>query len=386
MTSTTNSGAVVKDLAWIQGRLQDAIALEYSTQPLYLAAMFSLKVQNYVAYNWIRAIVMEEMVHMSIAANMLAAIGGTPQIAKLAVTFPCAGLPGGVEPDLLVGPARYSKEQLENFLRIECPRILLDERQQKQPEATVAAFYDELRDAIVANRATLNNVAAQVVQKGAPPTQVGDNIGLPKIAPVGGDIVEPLKDAIHQIVDQGEGTAHGSLIAGPASENEKSHYVRFAELYFGREYEHPKGAAAPTRATLQARFSGMAIRPPEIVNTLAVPKDGYAAVLAIDPNAAAVTADLSAFDAQLSDILVQLDLVWNGPPGLSWKTLGGAVALMMKLRVLSGFNIEQHQVPDAAIAQLQKLYPQEYAYLERYTDLSAPVFYGPRFINTNLVS
>jgi Ferritin-like len=385
MTSTSNSGAVVKDLAWIQGRLQDAIALEYSTQPLYLAAMFSLKVQNYVAYNWIRAIVMEEMVHMGIAANMLAAIGGAPQIQKLAVSFPHAGLPGGAEPDLFVGPARYSREQLENFLRIECPKVLLDERRRVQPEATVSAFYDELREAIVANRDALNSVALQVVQKGPPPNQVGDNIGLPKIAPVNGDVVGPLAAAIDQIVEQGEGSAHGSLITGPGSEDEKSHYVRFAELYFGREYEHPSGAAPPTRATLESRFSGMPIRAPEVVNTLAVPKDGYAAILAVDPNAAAVSADLNAFDSQFSAILAQLDSVWNGPAGASWKTLGGAVEVMMKLRVLSCFNLEQHQVPAAAIAQLRQLYPQEYAYLERYTDLSAPVFYGPRFINTNLV-
>ncbi|MBV9719250.1 MAG: ferritin-like protein [Candidatus Eremiobacteraeota bacterium] len=383
MGNTDGQAAAAKDLAWIQGRLQDAIALEYSTQPLYLAAMFSLKVQNYTAYNWIRAVVMEEMVHMGIAANILAAIGGAPQIAKLCVTFPSTGLPGGAEPDLVVGPARYSPSQLENFLRIECPSFLLDERRRDQPETTISGFYSELREAIVANRSAVNAAAVAVAKKGPPPSQVGDNIGLPRISAVDGDIVEPLCAAIQEIVEQGEGTAHGSLITGPRSEGEKSHFVRFAELYFGREYEHPHGLPPPTRDELKARFSGMPIHPPGVINTLAVPKDAYATILAIDPNAAAAQADLDAFDTQLSAILAQLDTVWNGPPDGSWKTLGGAVAVMMKLRVISCFNVELHEIPRAAIAQLRHLYPDEYDYLDHYTDLKAPCFYGPRFINKN---
>ncbi|WP_212567109.1 ferritin-like domain-containing protein, partial [Pseudomonas aeruginosa] len=58
-----------RDVVWIKHALQTAIELEYSTLPLYLSAMFSLEVQNYTAYNAIRSIAMEEMVHMAIAAN-----------------------------------------------------------------------------------------------------------------------------------------------------------------------------------------------------------------------------------------------------------------------------------------------------------------------------
>jgi hypothetical protein len=57
------------DLAWIKANLQTAIELEFSTLPLYLSAMFSLEVQNYTAYNLIRSVAMEEMVHIAIAAN-----------------------------------------------------------------------------------------------------------------------------------------------------------------------------------------------------------------------------------------------------------------------------------------------------------------------------
>jgi hypothetical protein len=89
-----------RDLAWIKQSLQLAIELEYATLPLYLSAMFSLEVQNYTAYNTIRSVAMEEMVHMAIACNMLAALGGTPRLKSIQVNVPARGLPGGSEPDL----------------------------------------------------------------------------------------------------------------------------------------------------------------------------------------------------------------------------------------------------------------------------------------------
>src|SRR4051812_36523354 len=67
-----------RDVNWLRAALQTAIALEQSTLPLYLSAMWSLRVQSYTAYNLIRTVVMEEMVHMAIACNLLAAIGGRP--------------------------------------------------------------------------------------------------------------------------------------------------------------------------------------------------------------------------------------------------------------------------------------------------------------------
>ena len=86
---------VTRDIAWLRQALQSAIALEHSTLPLYTAAMLSLEVQNYPTYNTIRSVLMEEMVHMATAANMLAAIGGTPDIKRLDPRFPRQGLPGG---------------------------------------------------------------------------------------------------------------------------------------------------------------------------------------------------------------------------------------------------------------------------------------------------
>jgi hypothetical protein len=59
---------------------------------------------------------------------------------------------------------------------------------------------------------------------------------------------------------------------------------------------------------------------------------------------------------------------------------------MGELRVLGCFNIMKYEVPAKVVAQLKTLYPNEYADLAAYTDLSAPVFYGPRFRNLNAAS
>ena len=76
MTASTEQTALDagrRDIAWLRRALQTAVEVEHATLPLYASAMLCLEVQNYVTYNAIRSVLMEEMVHMGIAANMLAA-------------------------------------------------------------------------------------------------------------------------------------------------------------------------------------------------------------------------------------------------------------------------------------------------------------------------
>ena len=368
------------DLPWIKQKLQSAIELEYATLPIYLSAMFSLEVQNYVAYNTIRSVAMEEMVHMAIACNMLAALGGSPQLARLQIDYPVRGLPGGAEPDLQVGLAPYSKNQLKNFLRIETPQSLLGDQGRHETYPTIAALYQSIRTAI---RDSAEAVRAAVAA-GGPANQVGDDIGFTTISyRPGVDPVPALCAAIDEILEQGEGASAGNLITSTAYETEASHYAKFAELFYGARYEAPDPPIRLCRETEPQFFRGGSIGWPTVVNTLAVPRDRYAQILALDPAAAAVTTDLEAFDTSFSGVLTALDAAWNGPAAVSWKTLGGAVHGMVDLRVLSCFNILRYQIPAAIVARLPELYPGEIDQLRRYTDLTAPVFYGPRFVNVN---
>jgi Ferritin-like len=372
--------AEVHDLTWLKGMLQTAIALEASTLPPYLAAMFSLEVQNYTAYNLIRSVVMEEMVHMAIASNTLAALGGTPQIASLPLRYPMQGLPGGAEADLHIGLTQLSRPQLANFMRIERPVFLLGDDVRDETYASIGEVYERIREAIRSNAPAVRDAVAA----GGPANQVGDNIGFTTVIPSPDvDPVDQLLHGIGVIVEQGEGASCESLFTGDESEDEESHYARFAELYYGAKYDEPNGELELTLDTEPEFFRGRPVPWPRVINTLAVPADGYRRLLALDPNAAAVNTDLEAFDRAYTDILTGLHAVWTGPAHDSWKTLGGAVREMVALRVLSCFNIMRHEVPSGLVERLPELYPDEIDYLEANTDLGANVFYGPRFENGN---
>lgn len=376
---TTTPSAVTHDLDWIKTAMQSAVELEYATLPLYLSSMFSLEVQNYTVYNTLRSVAMEEMGHLAIACNVLAALGGSPALRGLQIGYPCTGLPGGAEPDLKVGLTQYSRPQLENFMRIEMPQLLLGEIVDED-YPTISALYLAIRGAVVANA---DDVRA-AVRAGGPANQVGDDIGFSTIvASATQDPVELICAALNEILEQGEGATTGELTTSSAYESEESHYAKFAQLYYGARYLEPHPPVELSTRTVPLFFQGAKIGWPDVVNTLAVPTDGYKAILDLDPASEAVTNDLVDFDTTFSAVLAALDLCWNGPPADSWRTLGGAVGSMMGLRVASCFKIVRHEVPSDLVAKLGELYPDEIDWLSRFSDLTAPVFYGPRFHNIN---
>ncbi|MGB7997263.1 MAG: ferritin-like domain-containing protein, partial [Photobacterium halotolerans] len=60
----------ISEVSELREYLQSAIELEHATVPVYLTGMFSLKqAQNVEAGNIVRSVVIEEMLHMSIACN-----------------------------------------------------------------------------------------------------------------------------------------------------------------------------------------------------------------------------------------------------------------------------------------------------------------------------
>jgi hypothetical protein len=370
---------VDRDMDWLKSALQTAIELEHSTLPLYLAAMFSLEVQNYTNYNLLRSVVMEEMVHMAIASNMLAAIGGTPRIKALRPGFPGMGLPGGAEPDLEGVLAQLSKRQLRNFMRLELPAFLLPAQFKDEKYPTISTLYAAIAQAIDNNA----DAVRAAVKAGGKSNQVGDNIGFTTIVySEGTDPVEQMKSGIREIIEQGEGASSRTLHA-PYFEGEESHYAKYAEMFYGARYQLPEPAIELTRDSEPEFFKGYPIQWPVVTNLLAVPSDGYAKVLALDPQGAEVEAALKNFDGKYTEIMTLLDLMWNGPAAESWPNFGKAVATMTDLRVLSCFYIMRYQIPDSVVAQLGSLYADEFEYLSNYTDLNSKVYYGPRFVNTN---
>ncbi|MBE9211043.1 hypothetical protein IQ244_32075 [Nostoc sp. LEGE 06077] len=82
---------------WLKSSLNAAIELELATLPPYLCAWWSIKDLGASAAGLIRSILMEEMLHMGLVANMLTTIGGTPRISTVLPSYP-SPLPGGVIP------------------------------------------------------------------------------------------------------------------------------------------------------------------------------------------------------------------------------------------------------------------------------------------------
>ena len=366
-----------RDMAWLHAALQKAIELEHATLPLYLAASFSLETQNYTTYNLLRSVAMEEMVHMAIACNTLTALGGSPRIASLTAPGPGHGLPGGVEPDLEVILASLSKAQIKNFMRLEIPLFLLPEEFKHEAYPSIATLYDAIKAAILRNA----DAVRAAIQAGGTGNQIGDDIGFRTITADGSDPVDQIIDGIEEVIDQGEGAASRSLHA-ERFEGEESHYCKFAQIYYGGRYQVPEPPVELTCDSEAEFFKGYPIGWPVIINTLAVPSDGYARLLAADPNGGKIEAQLTKFDRAYTSILENLDAIWNGSPDASGQTFGEAIGGMAGLRVLSSFAFMRQQVPEPLIARLPEFYPDEHEMLARYTRLDEPVFYGPRFRNS----
>lgn len=263
-------------------------------------------------------------------------------------------------------------------MRLEAPEFMLNSRQRGTAYPTIGSFYDAIRDAVIRNAGAVE----RAVRIGGPANQVGGNLGYATFERNDPDPVASFLRALDIITEQGEGPGEGTVATVSEDfQNEGSHYARFAELRYGRRYV-PREGVDITRETEPDFFSGEEIAWPVVINTLAVPADGYDAVLALDPREAEVRKELDGFDDAYTQMLVALHNSWNGPVETWWPSLGAAVAQMDQMRVRSCFNIMRNQVPPAAVARLAELYPQEFRALDHYTDLTQPVFYGPRFLNT----
>ena len=65
-------------LGYLRQLLQTCVEIEHSTIPLYLTAAWSMDDNKSFAYNVTHGVAIEEMLHMTDAANLLNAIGGAP--------------------------------------------------------------------------------------------------------------------------------------------------------------------------------------------------------------------------------------------------------------------------------------------------------------------
>src|SRR4051812_36113673 len=97
--------------------LQTAMRLEHATIPVYLQAAWSLRVPtdsspdtNSIIREIIRDVALEEMLHLTLVANLINALGGTPTMNTRGffASYPCR-LPGSVQTGLEVHLRPFSE-------------------------------------------------------------------------------------------------------------------------------------------------------------------------------------------------------------------------------------------------------------------------------------
>jgi len=230
--------------------VQNAIELEHATIPPYLCGYFTLKPGgNARVGKIIRSVVIEEMLHMTLASNLLIALGGKPRINSpdFVPDYP-GGLPMGIGDALQVHLRACSIDQVRDvFMAIEEPEEpidipvaakLLAEAPAGAEEAetfeTIGAFYAFLADKI--------RTLGDSIFTGTAEGQVIATKWFPdpnEMFPI--TDVESACKAINVIVDQGEGTHTDPFDA----QGNPAHFYRFQEIVKGRELVPKPGAKPP---------------------------------------------------------------------------------------------------------------------------------------------
>ncbi len=210
----------------LRSHLQTAIEIEHSTIPPYLCALFSIEDQESETATTIKGVVLEEMLHMTIACNLLNAVGGEPRLTNPAFLPRYPGpLPHHApDPPLVVHLQRCSIDLINDvFLQIEKPTTVGDIPEGDDYE-TLGQFYA----AIVKGFETLNEtIGPEALFCGDPRRQVTSVWSRGGLFPV--TCLEKALEAIDEIVEQGEGTPQSEY----DKEKELAHYWKFNQIVDG---------------------------------------------------------------------------------------------------------------------------------------------------------
>jgi hypothetical protein len=254
-SATSASLAGIATLAALREHLQWAIELEHATVPPYLCALYSIDAdRNPEVAEVVRSVFIEEMLHITLAANLLNAVGGRPRIdtPQMLAPYP-RSLPhadGSFEISLLP----FGAEALDLFLRIEHPSAL-DADPESDCYETIGQFYDAIR---LGMRQLCAHLGEKNLFCGDPQRQVSDGGRITVV-----NSLESALAALDQIVVQGEG-AHrtevwdGELEMFHPDHDEVGHYFRFLQLKLGRCYRHGDTVASgPTGHVISVDWAGV---------------------------------------------------------------------------------------------------------------------------------
>jgi hypothetical protein len=275
-------------------------------------------------------VAVEEMLHLTLTANVLNAIGGTPDLTRpgFVPSYP-AQLPDG-EDDFSVDLRPFSQKAVETFCQIERPGKAPSASSRLVPTSdngrpvlvssptvegmrfySIGEFYEEIIEG-------LEKVAARDpgLFCGNPALQVGSEYFYS-----GGGVVITVSDldsarrALRFIAAQGEGLDSGMYDA----DGELAHYYRFRQLHLGRYYQLGDLPDSPSGPPLDVTWDD-------------VYQVKVSARLADYPVGSELARAARNFNADYAAFLALLTKAFNGQPAL----LLDAVCDMFRLR--DGFN------------------------------------------------
>jgi hypothetical protein len=294
-----------------------AMQLEHATIPPYLTALYSMHpTVNADAYRVIRVVAVEEMLHLTLAANILNAVGGTPDLSAngFVPAYP-ARLPDG-EDDFEVGTRAFSRDTIETFLKIERPAVAgeddsrfvsrdasarallpaVDAHEDDLHFFSIGEFYAEIGEGLE----RLHHEMGEDLFCGDPARQVG-----PAYYYSGGAAIVEVTDAssaaaaMRVISEQGEGMGGGIF----DEEGELAHYYRFQQLLLGRYYQPGDEAGSPTGPALDVDWDAVyPVVPDSALDHYTEPGELQDAV--------------TAFSRAYGDFLTRLTEAFNGRPDL----------------------------------------------------------------------
>jgi len=311
LTSGPKKLPLNETMEYIHALLQEAIMVEHSTIPLYLTALYSIADSSESAVSVIHSVVIEEMMHMTVAANVLNAVGGAPRIdaPNFVPEYPL-NLP---MTNVSIGIQSFDLPSVHNFMLVESTTA-----QDKSIGAAYVYILELLRrlcDEHGEHNVFVGNFSYQIEMQAM-------NQTAPKIANL-----QDATAALMAVSDQGGGCPIpgqekewpdvANISAGPLG-GDLSHFARFSEIALGRRFllndtiiGGPTGPAFLTNWSAMHRF-----KPNPRVS---------------DFEGTEVYEPALAFAVTYTELLVQLHNVFNGAP----ETFGSTMSTMFSLTQLA---------------------------------------------------
>lgn len=323
----------ISDLPSLQKHLQWAIELEHATLPPYLFALYSIKKgHNSESAEILQSIFMEEMLHMTLAANVLNAVGGRPVLDKpgFIAEYP-AYLPHSNKA-FLVSLEGFSRRMVSSLMRFERPEEAGAPPEDDQYE-TIGQFYQAIELGLKQLCEALGEIN---VFTGDPARQVSADgtvyAGSGRIIPV--TDLDSALEALNEIMHQGEGLDYGAIWDGDHNmfhhdREEVGHYFRLKEILEGHRYQ--KGdtpSSGPTGPSIPVDWDAVYRPAPNPKST--------------DHEAGSEVRDrLQNFARKYNDILRLLERGFNGEPECISRSVGAMYELKQHALELMALPISE---------------------------------------------